>query len=144
MKVVLDANFLVAAFASRGPCEDVVELCLENHEIVVSEPPLLEVQGNLKSKFRLPDQITAEIVDLLRTHSKLVEPNDVASDACRDRDDLMVLGTAKAAGANCIVTGDRDLLALDASEDILIWKPRKFWESESRGGNRTSGAGGEI
>ena len=135
MKVVLDTNVLIAAFAARGLCEAVLELCLQNHEIVLSEPLLLEVGGKLRSKLRLPEGIAGEILDFLRTHSVVVEPNDVRPDACRDPDDLMVLGTAEAAGANYIVTGDRDLLTLETFADIPILTPRKFWESEAGGGD---------
>jgi predicted nucleic acid-binding protein len=37
MKIVLDANVVVAAFASRGLCESILELCLTSHEIVLSQ-----------------------------------------------------------------------------------------------------------
>jgi putative PIN family toxin of toxin-antitoxin system len=134
MKVVLDTNVLVAAFAARGLCEAVLELCLESHEIVLSEPLLLEVQGSLRLKLRLPQPIAEEILDFLRAHSTLVEPEDVPADVCRDPDDLMVLGTAEAAGAGCIVTGDKDLLTLHAFRSIPIWTPRKFWETQVGGG----------
>ncbi len=138
MKVVLDTNILIAAFAARGLCEAVLELCLENHEIVLSEPLLLEVEEKLRSKLRLPEGIAEEILDFLRSHSAVVEPKDVRADACRDPDDLMVLGTAEAAGANYIVTGDQDLLSLETFGDIPNLTPRKFWESEAGGAGRGS------
>ena len=138
MKVVLDTNILIAAFAARGLCEAVLELCLENHEIVLSEPLLLEVEEKLRSKLRLPEGIAEEILDFLCSHSAVVEPKDVRADACRDPDDLMVLGTAEAAGANYIVTGDQDLLSLETFGDIPILTPRKFWESEASGARRGS------
>ncbi len=37
MRIVLDANVVVAAFAARGLCESLFELCLGSHEIVLSE-----------------------------------------------------------------------------------------------------------
>ena len=40
MKVVLDANVIVAAFASRGLCEAILELCLSEHEIILCAGPL--------------------------------------------------------------------------------------------------------
>ncbi len=134
MKVVLDTNVLIAAFAARGLCEAVVELCLQNHEIIVSAPLLLEVEEKLKSKLGLPEGIAADIIEFLRSQAMVVEPNAVSADACRDPNDLMVLGTAEA--ATCIVTGDEDLLTLETFGDILILTPRKFWESESSGGRR--------
>lgn len=35
MKVIIDANVAIAAAASRGLCEAVMELCLERHRIVL-------------------------------------------------------------------------------------------------------------
>jgi hypothetical protein len=49
---------------------------------------------------------------LLRTECELVQPAQVDRDACRDPSDLPVLGTLLAANADCLVTGDTDLLAL--------------------------------
>ena len=43
MKIVLDANVVVAAFASRGLCESIVELCLHSHEIVLCEELIGEI-----------------------------------------------------------------------------------------------------
>lgn len=132
MKVVLDANVFIAAFATRGLCEALFELCLENHEIVLSEPLLLEVGEKLRTKIRLPEPTTEEILHFLRNHSSIVEPADVPAEACRDPDDLMVLGTAKAAGASCLVTGDRDLLLLRAFDEVPIVTPREFWENQAK------------
>jgi uncharacterized protein len=46
--------------------------------------------------------------------------------ACRDPDDDKFLETAISGGADCIVTGDRDLLALDPFEGVTIFTPRDF------------------
>jgi predicted nucleic acid-binding protein len=37
MRIVLDSNVIVAAFAARGLCESVMEVCLSEHEIFFSE-----------------------------------------------------------------------------------------------------------
>jgi predicted nucleic acid-binding protein len=44
MRIVLDTNVIVAAFAARGLCADVFEVCLENHTIIISEFILSEVE----------------------------------------------------------------------------------------------------
>jgi len=126
MRVVLDANVIVAAFAARGLCESVLELCLSDHELVLSEHLLTEVHRNLAGKLRLPAAVTRDIVDLLRRHGRLVEPADVAIGACRDPDDLPVLGVAVAAEADCIVTGDKDLLVLGQFRGVPVYSPRAF------------------
>ena len=56
-------------------------------------------------------------------------PVHVSEDACRDKDDLPLLGLAQAASADCIVTGDKDLLVLERFGSIPIYSPRAFADS---------------
>jgi predicted nucleic acid-binding protein len=42
----------------------------------------------------------------------------------------MIIGTALAGECECIVTGDKDLLALQKVNGIHIVSPGKFWEFE--------------
>jgi len=37
MRVILDTNVILAAFASRGLADAVFELCLDKHEIIIGE-----------------------------------------------------------------------------------------------------------
>lgn len=128
MKVVLDSNVLLAAFATHGLCEAILAVCLDQHEIVLSESILSEVAELLEKKFKLPKRQVQENIVFLREHSQIVEPMRVSTDVCRDPDDLMVLGTATAANADCIVTGDNDLLSLRSFGTIPIILPREFYE----------------
>ena len=57
MRVILDANVVVAAFASRGLCESILELCLDSHEIILSEHLLDEISRNLIKKIKLPKEV---------------------------------------------------------------------------------------
>jgi putative PIN family toxin of toxin-antitoxin system len=54
--------------------------------------------------------------------------------ACRDPDDDKFLETAVNGEADCIVTGDADLLALDPFEGVAILTPRAFLEQVARPG----------
>ena len=124
MKVVLDTNVLLAAFATRGLCEAVFEACLAPHEIVISEHILREVRGHLRTTLRVPAGQADAVLSFLRERATMVRPAKVPSGACRDRTDLPVLGTALAAGADCLVTGDRDLLDLGTFRKIQVLSPR--------------------
>ena len=128
MKVVLDTNVVLAAFAARGLCEAVVAVCLDRHDVLLSEPILAEVDEHLRGKFKLPAARAREIVGFLREHAVVVVPVDVPADACRDADDLAVLGTVAAAEADCLVTGDNDLLTLGSFRDAAIISPREFYD----------------
>lgn len=67
-------------------------------------------------------------VDWLRVIATIVEPKQVAMDACRDSDDLPVLGTLVSGNADCLVTSDKDLLVLETFNGHPIQSPRRFWE----------------
>ena len=129
MKIVLDSNVIIAAFAARGLCNALFESCLENHEIILCDLILSEVAKNLKEKIRLPDDIIQQILVLLKSHSRLVIPDKVDVNACRDEKDLMVLGSAVAGKVQCIVTGDKDLLSIGEFQNIKIFDPRAFWSA---------------
>ena len=126
MRVVLDSNVLIAAFATRGLCESLLEVCLSDHELFTSEHLLNEVQRNLTMKIKLSAGIIQDIISLLRDRGTLITPDLVSEDACRDSDDLPILVLAQAASADCIVTGDKDLLVLGRFGKIPIYSPRAF------------------
>lgn len=65
---------------------------------------------------------------VLGDHSILFEPDGLPLDACRNPDDVAVLGLAVASEADGIVTGDKDLLDLKEYGSIPILTPRGFWE----------------
>jgi putative PIN family toxin of toxin-antitoxin system len=126
MKIVLDANVIVAAFASRGLCESVFELCLSGHEIVLCVDLLDEIARNLRRKVKLPAVVVDRIRELLQEHGTMLDPVPLPLDACRDSDDVKILGLAVASGADFVVTGDRDLLVLEKCQGIPILSPRSF------------------
>jgi uncharacterized protein len=127
MRIVLDANVLVAAFAARGLCESLFELCLGSHEILLSEQLLHEVTRSLSKKVKLDRRIIAEIERLLRENGTLLTSVAIPSKACRDNNDLHVLRLAQSGRADYIITGDDDLLILKRFGPCKIVNPRKFW-----------------
>ena len=128
MKVVLDTNVLVAAFGFAGICRAIVDVCIDSHELVLSEHILAEVHRHLQSKLNHSSWRADERISVLREVAEIVTPTAVAADACRDPDDLPVLGTVLAAKADCLVTGDNDLLVLREFSDRPILSPREFWQ----------------
>lgn len=127
MKVVLDTNVIVAAFAARGLCAEILEVCLENHSIVISEHIVSEVKKNLVKKIRLPKKIARSIADYLRDVPEIVKPEPIDIPACRDKNDVAIIGTALQGNAEIIITGDDDLLILKTYQKVKIMTPRGFW-----------------
>jgi len=127
VKIILDTNVIIAAFATRGLCSALFELCLDRFEVFLSEPLLKETAAHLKDKIRLPDAQCRMIDAYLRGNCSVSEIDSVDPSSCRDPDDLHVLGLAQHASADYIVTGDKDLLALGRYRDVHIVTPREFW-----------------
>lgn len=65
--LVLDTNVLVSSVATRGLCADVLREVLINHQLVVSAPLLTELKNALRKKLSVPDDLTAELVEILLT-----------------------------------------------------------------------------
>ncbi|MBI4829248.1 MAG: putative toxin-antitoxin system toxin component, PIN family [Nitrospinae bacterium] len=128
MRVVLDTNVIIAAFAARGLCADVLEVCLARHTIVMSGHILSEVERNLIRKLRLPKDTVESAISYLKEISEVVEPAKIEHSQCRDKDDIKIIGTAMGGGAGIIITGDGDLLTLKHHRTVRILTPRAFWE----------------
>ncbi len=128
MRVVLDSNVLIAAVAARGLCESVLELCLEEHQLVVCPRLLEEVGRILTAKLLVPKAVSEEYVQLLVDSSVEHYPEDVPPEACPDPDDLFILGLCEASKADYLVTGDHALLGCGWGSGTEIVTPRSFWE----------------
>ena len=127
MKIILDTNVIIAAFAARGLCSSIFELCLDRHTIIISEHILSEIQKNLKKKIKMPKAKCDMVIEYLREYCLVREIDELEGNICRDVDDLKILGLAKHTKPECIITGDKDLLVLKKFNSIKIITPREFW-----------------
>jgi putative PIN family toxin of toxin-antitoxin system len=126
--VCLDTNVLVAAFATRGLCADVLRTVLAEHELIISEVILREFRQTLTRKLKAPPDRIAAAEAVLAAFPVRPKPSEPAALPVRDPSDRWVLATAIAGGADVLVTGDRDLLAVRAQSPVRIVDPRAFWE----------------
>ena len=126
---MLDSNILIAAFATRGLCSDIYELCLSEHKVILSHPIIQEVHANLVKKLKLKPSVADSIRKYLASAAEVVNPSHVPQNSCRDKSDLVILGTAVAGEADIIISGDNDLLTLNEFRSILILSPRQFWNT---------------
>lgn len=127
MRVVLDTNVIIAAFAARGLCAEVFEICLSDHTVVISEHILSETYEKLVKKIRLPENTAKSIIEYLRDTAEVVEPESIDEAVCRDKDDIKIIGAALKGKARFIITGDDDLLVLKSYKGIRMVTPREFW-----------------
>lgn len=131
MRLVLDTNILIAALVADGLCRDLVRRRLENHILISSQLLLGELRDKLEEKFK----VRAKDVPFLGAYAErvgIMRPVVLPRNACRDRDDVAVLATAVAGKADCIITGDEDLLVLEEYDGISILTPRQWLETQDR------------
>jgi uncharacterized protein len=128
VKVFLDTNVLVSAFATRGLSADLFEMVLLEHELVTGRHVMQELDKVLRTKIRLPPARCAEIVEFLRVEAARLVDGAPAAECTAEPADRAVLGEALAGEAGAFVTGDAALVKLGEVAGMPILTPRRFWE----------------
>lgn len=121
-RLVLDTNILISASLTPGRPFQVLQWVLSHGVVIFSDATFEELATRLK-KPKFDRYVGRELRDeLLADLQAAAEWISIAGalHACRDPDDDKFLETALAGRADCIVTGDADLLALDPFESIAI------------------------
>ena len=132
MRVFLDTNVFVAAFATRGLCADVMRVVLAEHPLITGEVVLAELRAALVRRIKLPQATVEDIVTLLRDQEVVPKPRKPSDVPARDPDDRWILASATAGRAEVLVTGDRDLLDIARKAPLPILDPRGFWDLVSK------------
>jgi putative PIN family toxin of toxin-antitoxin system len=130
MRLVLDTNVLIAALISHGACNELLEHCVLNHEVVLSKFILTELKDKLVGKFNFTAREANAAVHLVKSRCEIVTILSLDTPICRDPDDDSIIATAIAGQCTCIITGDKDLLDLDEPCGIQILAPGSFWQFE--------------
>jgi uncharacterized protein len=129
VRIVIDTNVLLSALLWRSTPHLLLEqVRISNAELVTSQALLDELAGALKRpKFAsilrrtasTPERLLSEIQVL----AEIVLAPNLPQPVSRDPDDDAVLACALGAKADLIVSGDADLLVLQAFESIPIVSP---------------------
>ncbi len=127
MRVFLDTNVLVSAFATRGLCADLFRHVLVDHEFLASEVVIDELVPVLRTRIKLPVATIDEIVRFLRQFEWVARPEKPSEIPVRDPDDRWILASAIEGKAEVLVTGDRDLLMVADDAPLPVVDPRGFW-----------------
>lgn len=128
MRVFLDTNVLVSAFATRGLCADLFRSVLAEHELVLGEVVLEEFRRVLTIRFRMSKEQVRQVEAYLRSHEIVPKPAERDPIKVRDEADRWVLASAHNARVDVLVTGDSDLLSVADRARVQIVTPREFWE----------------
>jgi len=127
VRVFLDTNVLASALATRGLCTELFELVLQDHELLISEPLVQELERILPGKLGLSKPVTEGFVALLRAEALLITA-EYPFPALPDPDDEAIIASALAGQAEVSITGDKALLELQRIEKLPVMSPRQFWE----------------
>jgi uncharacterized protein len=129
MRVVLDTNVLVSglAYPQSIPGRILQAWQQGGVHVILSRYILDEMVRVLPRLPRIslsPSEIR-DLADSFMFMAEMVEPGTDLDERLRDNADQLVLGTLRAAKADYLVTGDKDLLAL--AEWYPIVTPAAFW-----------------
>ena len=132
MRAVVDTGVLVSALIQRGSTTGAVLSALRSGRFraIYSTEMMVEIVDVLgrplfRNKYSIrPDDISA-LIHLIRLRGELVIPERRVT-VCRDPKDDRFLEAALAGAADCILSGDADLLVLAAFEGIPILRPAEF------------------
>ena len=131
-RVVLDTNVLIsAALAPQGKPSACLSWVLDNATLLTSRELLDELDTRLaRPKFGryLDDARRRAFVADVTLGSVLVEVRGVER-LCRDPDDDKLLEMLVAGNADCLVTGDQDLLVLHPFQGVPILTAAAFLEA---------------
>jgi uncharacterized protein len=134
LRVVLDTNVLLSgiAYPASIPGRIMAAWRHGSVEVLLSAyilDELRRVLPRLAHRHGLTATEIDDLVDILALLAELIEPAPSADPALRDINDQPVLGTLLAArqnpGADYLITGDKDLLALAGRFPII--SPAEFW-----------------
>jgi uncharacterized protein len=126
VKIVVDTNVIVSGIFWGGIPFKILEHWMNDDiELITSSPILNEYVKVISDVGRNRPEFSKNWVDLISTSTTVVDIK-VSLAFSRDPDDNKFLECAASGGADCIVTGDDDLLVLGMVHGIPILRPSEF------------------
>jgi putative PIN family toxin of toxin-antitoxin system len=130
VRAVLDCNVIISsALTSNNIPFKVIRFLEEKHVLLASESTMEEFSKTiLKAKFDKyfnPLDTRMEIISRYAGKVEWIKPVHIIR-ICRDVKDNQYLELALSGNADCIITGDPDLLVLHPFENISIISPKEF------------------
>ncbi|MFH2102593.1 MAG: putative toxin-antitoxin system toxin component, PIN family [Chloroflexota bacterium] len=132
MRVVIDTGVSISGLIRPGgPPGAILRALRDGRFAVIYSTEILvemiEVLGRapFRQKYHLTLEDITALINLIRLRGELVSPREKVH-TCRDPKDDKFLEAALAGQADCIVSGDLDLLDLDPFQGIPVYWPAEF------------------
>jgi putative PIN family toxin of toxin-antitoxin system len=128
IKAVLDTNVVISGIFWKGPPFEILKAWRQRRFTLVLSQPILDEYKRVIAELsgKLPSTPIHSILEILESHSLIVEPRSFTQQVCDDPDDDKFLEAAIAAQANYVVTGDAALLRVEACNGIKILRATQF------------------
>lgn len=135
LRAVLDTNVLVSGLVTEsGPPHRLLNAWLEGRFVLVTSLYLVEelthvlTYPRIAQRLRLGDGEVEGILAALLSQAEVTAGRLCLPGVTRDPKDDPVVACAQEGKADCIVSGDQDLLVLGEYEGIRVVTPRQFVE----------------
>jgi uncharacterized protein len=129
VKVVLDPNVIISALLSSGTTAAVLDAWLDHRAFdpLVCPSLLAELEEVLsRPKFDVVGRgVTSNVIERLRTEGDLVDDPELQLGVTADPGDDYLIALARQSRADCLVSGDSDLLEARV-DDVEILTPAQF------------------
>lgn len=128
-RVVIDTNVWLSGLVFGGKPAEIIDLFEKGgFHLIVSEELLSELRRILNRRFRAFAPRLPQLEASIRSGACEVKLGSAPVAASRDHNDDMFIETAMLGGADFIVSGDNDLLAIGQYQGIQILTPAEFLE----------------
>ena len=128
MRVVVDTNVFVSGVFFAGIPGKILEAWRDGRITLVTSPKILDeyrrVGDLLSARYEGVD--LQPFLSLVATAGLVVEDIDLPQPVSDDPDDDKFLASARAAGAEIVVSGDKHLIGVSEWRGIEVLTPRKF------------------
>jgi uncharacterized protein len=127
MRVVLDTNVFVSGVFFSGPPSRILKAWRDGRLTLIYSAAIFEEYDRVFTELTedFPRINPRPILDFLVIYGEIVHPSNVTITACRDPTDDKFIQCLLASKADCLISGDRDLLD-GKFEDCSVFSPRQF------------------
>jgi putative PIN family toxin of toxin-antitoxin system len=136
IRAVLDTNiFISGAIVKEGVPGQILEAWLRGEFTLVTSRLILEelkkvfAYPKIQTKYKIPQADVDDFIQLVEEGSVLTPGRLAVKVVHEDPDDDIIVSCALEGSADCIVTGDPDLLKIEQHGPIKIITPRAFLSS---------------